>query len=310
MAKLGLADELAVGPATAAELARRADVNPEALGRFLRLAAFCDLVTELPDDRFQLSELGNLLRAGVEGSMKANATMLGEEHYTAWGSLLYSVKTGRPAFDHVFGAPFFDYMAKNPDTQSTFDAAMSAGVDVWLSSVADAYEFSTARFLIDVGGGNGSLSAIVLKRHPNLQAVIYDQPHVLESADSYLTAAGVRDRCRLVTGNFFDSVPDGGDAYLLSNIVHDWDDERSLRILRNCRVAMKPEAVVLLVEAVMPEHGTPSAAALYDVNMMVLLTGRERTERQYRTLLGDAGLTLTKVTPLSDRESLIEARVS
>ena len=307
MAKLGLADELAAGPATAAELARKANVSAEALARVLRLAAFCELVKELPGDRFELTELGNLLRGGVEGSIKATAIMLGEEHYTAWGSLLYSVKTGKPAFDHVFGSPFFDYMAKNPDAQGTFDAAMSSGSDVYLASLADAYDFR-ARTLVDVGGGNGSLSAIILKRHPQLEAVIYDQPQVLEAADRYLTDAGLRERCRLVPGNFFESVPEGGDVYFLSNIVHDWDDERAIQILKNCRAAMNPSAVVLLLEAVVPEHGTPSAAALYDVNMLVLLTGKERTRTQFESLLRAAGLDLNKVTLVSETESLIEAR--
>lgn len=307
MAKLGLADELAAGPATAAELAPNADVNAEALARLLRLAAFCGLVTEVAGDRFELTELGHLLRDGVEGSIKAHAIMLGEQHYTAWGSLLYSVKTGKPAFDHVFGSPFFDYMAKNPDAQATFDAAMSVGVDVSLASLADAYDFR-ARTLIDVGGGNGSLSAIILKRHPQVEAVIYDQPQVLEAADRYLTDAGLRDRCRLVPGNFFDSVPEGGDVYFLSNIVHDWDDDRAIRILKNCRAAMDPSAVVLLLEAVVPEHGVPSGAAMFDVNMMVLLTGRERTHTQFESLLRAAGLRLHKVTPVSQMDSLIEAR--
>lgn len=307
MAKLGLADALAAGPATAAELADRIDVNAEALARFLRLAAFCGLVTEVSGDRFELTEVGKLLRVGVDGSMNALAIMLGEEHYAAWGSLLYSVKTGKPAFDHVFGSPLFDYLAKNAEAQATFDAAMSSGVDVYLAAVADAYDFR-ARTLVDVGGGNGSLSAIILKRHPQVEAVIYDQPQVLEGADRYLTEAGVRERCRLVPGNFFESVPEGGDVYLLSNIVHDWDDERATRILKNCREAMNPSGVVLLLEAVVPEHGTPSQAASHDVNMMVLLTGKERTQKQFESLLAAAGLGLQKVTPASNIESLIEAR--
>jgi O-methyltransferase domain len=306
-AKLGLADELAAGPATAAELARKADVNAEALARVLRLAAFCELVREVPGDQFELTEVGNLLRAGVEGSMKAHAIMVGEQHYTAWGSLLYSVRTGKPAFDHVFGSPFFDYMAKDPDAQATFDAAMSSGSDLYLASLADAYDFR-ARTLVDVGGGNGSLSAIILKRHPQVEAVIYDQPQVLEAADRYLTDAGLRERCRLVPGNFFESVPEGGDIYFLSNIVHDWDDERAVQILKNCRAAMNPSAVVLLLEAVMPKHGTPPEAAFFDVNMLVLLTGKERTRTQFDSLLRAAGLSLDKVTPVSKTESLIEAR--
>jgi SAM-dependent methyltransferase len=308
IAKLGLADQLAESPLTATELAARVNVDAPSLGRVLRLAAFYGLVKELPGDRFELTPLAELLRTGVEGSINATAKMLGEEHYGAWAELLHSVKTGEPAFDHVYGAPFFDYMAKHPETQATFDAAMSAGVDVVLKSLVDSYDFSRTRVVVDVGGGNGSLTAMIVKRFPDMQGVIYDQPQVLEAADRYLSEARVRDRFRLVPGNFFSSIPEGGDIYFLSNIVHDWDDERALRILQNVRAAMKKDATVLLLEAVLPEHGSPSPAAMADVNMLVLLTGRERTEKQFRTLLGNADLSLTNVIPIWERESLIEAK--
>jgi SAM-dependent methyltransferase len=308
VAKLGLADQLADRPLTAIELASRVNVKSENLARVLRLAAWFGVVAEVPGERFELTSLGRMLCADVEGSIRATAIMLGEEHYGAWGALLHSVKTSEPAFEHVYGAPFFDYMAAHPDVQSTFDAAMSAGMDVMLESLGDAYDFSRSRLVVDVGGGNGSVAAMILKRNPHLQAVIYDQAHVLEAAERYLSAAGVRSRCRLVGGNFFESVPEGGDAYVLSNIVHDWDDARALRILKNCRGAVAPDGTVLLLEAVLPEHGSPSVATMADVNMMVLLTGRERTRMQYAALLEAAGLRLTKVTPVWERESLIEAR--
>lgn len=307
IAKLGLADHLADAPLTAAELATRVQADPVSLGRLLRLASFYGLVEERPGGRFALTPLGRPLSSGGDDSLKALATMLGEEHYGAWGSLLHSVKTGQPAFNHVYGAPFFDYMAAHPKTQATFDAAMSAGSDAFLGELADSYDFSKVRVLVDVGGGNGSVSARILKHNPAMQAVIYDQPQVLEAAERYLSKAGLRARCRLVPGDFFSSVAEGGDLYVLSNIVHDWDDERAVRILRNCRSAMKPTGVVMLVEAVMAEHGRPSRAAMADVNMMVLLTGRERTEEQYRSLLQEADLSLTRIIPMSVL-SLIEAR--
>ncbi len=308
IAKLGLADQLARAPMTAPELAEKVNVQAASLGRVLRLAAYYGLVAEVPEHRFELTPLGQQLRDGVEGSVKATAVMLGEEHYGAWGALLHSVTSGQPGFEHVYGAPFFDYMASHPQTQATFDAAMSAGSDVLLSSLAGSYDFSTCRVLVDVGGGNGSLSAMILARNPEMEAVIYDQPQVLEAAERHLSAAGVRERCRLVPGNFFQSVPEGCDIYLLSNIVHDWDDERAVRILKNCRAAMAPAAAVLLLEMVLPEHGQPSPATVADVNMMVLLTGRERTEEEYRTLLRAADLRVTGVIPVSETDSLIEAR--
>lgn len=308
IAKLSLADHLTDGPLSPVELASRVDVDAVSLGRVLRLAAFYGLVAERPGGRFELSQFGRPLRSGGDDSIKAGAIMLGEEHYGAWGDLLHSVKTGEPAFDHVYGAPFFEYMAVHPETQATFDAAVSVGTEVFLDALPDSFEFSTARLLVDVGGGNGSLSALILKRHPALEAVIYDQPQVLAAADCYLTDAGVRSRCRLEPGDFFTSVPEGGDVYLMSNIVHDWDDERALRVLRNCRASMRPDSALLLLEAVLPEHGHPSRAAMADVNMLVLLTGRERTEEQYGSLLAQADLRLTRVIPVSERESLIESR--
>jgi SAM-dependent methyltransferase len=308
IAKLGLADHLAEGPLTAALLASRANVNPESLGRVLRLAAFYGLVTELPEGRFELTPLARPLRADVDDSIAPTAVMLGQEHYGAWGALLHSLKSGESAFQHVYGVPMFDYLARNPDAQADFDAAMGAGTEVFLRALVDVYDFSESRVIVDVGGGNGSVSAMILKRNPAMEAVIYDQPQVLEAADRYLGDAGVRERCRLVPGSFFETVPDGGDLYLLSNIVHDWDDERALRILRNCRAAMTPAAAVLLLEDILPEHGHASQAAMADVNMMVMLTGRERTAAQYRQLLADADLRLTQVVPVSGRESLLEAR--
>jgi hypothetical protein len=307
-AKLGVADHLVESPLTAEELASRLGVDSANLGRVLRLAAFYGVVAELPEGRFGLTEFGQPLRSDVKESIAASAIMFGQEHYRAWAALLNSVKSGESAFQDVFGMPMFDYLAKHPDAQADFDAAMGAGTDVFLRSLVDVYDFSQSRLIVDVGGGNGSVSAVILKQNPSLEAVIYDQPQVLQAADRYLTAAGVRPRCRLAPGDFFSSVPGGGDIYVLSNIIHDWDDERAVRILRNCRTSMQPSAALLMMEAVLPEHGTPSVAAMFDVNMMVMLTGRERTEAQYRSLLGAAGLRLTRVAAISDRLSVIEAR--
>lgn len=307
MAKLDLADHLADAPLSAGELSARVSVDARSLRRVLRLAALYGLVAEVADGRFELTELGRPLRGGVKGSVKSLATMLGEQHYHAWGALLHTVRTGEPAFEHVYGAPFFEYMATNPQMQATFDAAMSAGVDVFFESMAERFDFTRFHTIVDVGGGNGSFSAMLLKHTPSIQAVIYDQPQVLDAARKYLSAQGVLSRCRLVAGDFFESVPEGGDLYFLSNIIHDWDDERALSILENCRNAMSPDASLVLLELVMPEHGSPSRAAMADVNMMVLLTGCERTEAEYAALLAAAKMRLTRVVPVSERESLIEA---
>jgi ubiquinone/menaquinone biosynthesis C-methylase UbiE len=308
IAKLGVADKLAGGPLTAPELAAQVNADPRNLQRLLRLAAYFGLVSEVPEGRYSLTPVGEALQREVAGSVRPFALMMGEESYRAWGALLHSVQTGESAFDHVYGRQFFDYLALNPDSQATFDAAMSVGTDeLFGRPLADAYDFSKVRRMVDIGGGNGSVSAAILKLHPHVEAVIYDQPQVLPAADVYLAKEGVRERCSLVAGNFFESVPDGADVYVLSNIVHDWDDDRALRILRNCRRAMTPRARALLLETVMPPHGHPSRAAMYDVNMMVLLHGQERSEDEYRSLLASADLELGPIKSLSDRIDLIEA---
>jgi len=309
MAKLGLADKLAGGPLTAPELASAVKADPRNLARVLRLAAYAGLVDEAPGGRFKLTELGEPLRGEVADTVRPWAIMLGEESYRSWGDLLHSVKTGESAFDHVYGRQFFDYLAQNPDSQATFDGAMAVGTrELFGRPLAEAYDFSKVRRIVDVGGGNGSVSAAILQFHPHLEAVIYDQPQVLPAADAYLARQGVRDRCQLVEGNFFESIPEGGDAYLLSNIVHDWEDDRALRILRNSRHAMQPSARLLLLEMVMPPHGQPSRAALYDVNMMVLLHGQERTEDEYRRLLAAADFELDPIRSVSDRIDLLEGK--
>lgn len=309
VAKLGLADRLAASTATAQELASPVGAHPDALRRIMRLAAFYGLLREVEGERFELTALGRLLTTSAPDSLRPLALMVGETQYAAWGDLLHSARTGEPAFDHVNGAPLFDYLARHRDAQDVFDAAMAVGGNVRTNHLGDVFDYSRSELLVDVGAGNGSQAAAVLTKHPHLRAVIYDQPQVLESADKYLAGAGVRDRCELVAGSFFDSVPAGGDVYLLSNILHDWDDDRATLILRNCGAAMKPEGALLLVETVLGQHGHPSRANVADVNMLVLLTGRERTEGEFRSLLGAAGFELRSVSRLSwDGESALEAR--
>ena len=308
VARLGVADMLADGPLTAEAIAVRAGVNPASLRRVLRLAAFFGVVEEVPPDRFGLTALGAGLRGDQRDSLRALAVLLGAEHYGAWGALMHTVKTGESAFPHVYGSPMFEWLADHPAAQQEFDAAMVGNTDLQLAPLVQVYDFSAARVIVDVGGGSGSVAAAVLTAYPGLRAVIYDQPQVLAGAERFLRGRGLFDRCTLAPGSFFESVPSGGDVYLLSHIVHDWDDERALKILKNCRRAVDGDARLLLLEAVMAPHGHPSAASLADVNMMVLLTGRERTEGEFRSLLAQAGFELVRVAPLSERRRLLEAR--
>jgi predicted O-methyltransferase YrrM len=236
------------------------------------------------------------------------AIQLGELHYGAWGALLHSAITGESAFEHVYGKPLFAYLAEHPDAQTTFDAYMSANKDPSARALAEKYDFSGYRVIVDVGAGNGSVSAAILNQNPELEAIVFDQPQVVSAAKQLLSAAGLTDRCRLVPGDFLQSIPSGGDIYMLSNIIHDWDDAHAVRILRNCRTAMRVDSPLILIEAILPPHGQPTGAVLADVNMMAMLTGKERTQDEYGALLRAAGLRLSKIVPVSDRLSLIEAR--
>jgi hypothetical protein len=306
VAKLELADRVADGPKTAAELAAATGMNADALYRVLRALASIRIFLEDDRGRFGLTPLAQLLRKDLPGSQWAAAVMMGEEHFRVWSELLHSVRTGKPAFDHVYGQPIFDYLAGHPDAARTFDAAMTSVHGAETEPMLDAYDFTGIGTLVDVGGGNGSLLAATLLQYPALQGVLYDRPDVVERAAPMLRAAGLERRCRTVGGDFFRSVPDGGDAYLLRHIVHDWDDERSLLILRNCRQATPPGGKVLIVESIVPAGNGPSFAKWLDVNMLVVPGGRERTEAQYRDLLREAGFRLARVVPTGMEVSVIE----
>lgn len=307
VAKLGVADHISEVPLTAAELAGKVHADTNGLGRVLRLAALFGLVAEEPDDRFRLTPMGELLRTNSPRSLRAVAIQLGELHYAAWGDLLHPTRTGESAFEHVYGAPLFDYLSTHQDAQATFDAYMSANKDPFSSALNEKYDFSRFGLLVDVGAGNGSVSAAVLSANPKLEAIIFDRPAAMSAAERFVAECGLQDRCRLVGGDFFDSVPTGGDVYMLSNIIHDWDDARAGNILRTCRASMKRNTPLILLETILPQHGEPNGAVMADVNMLVMLTGQERTEDAYRSLLRASGFHLSRTLPISRRLSLLEA---
>jgi hypothetical protein len=305
-AKLGVADLLEAGPRTAADLAAATGTQPRALYRLLRALASLGVFREQPEGTFQLGPLGGALLANASESVRAMALMAGEEHYRAWGELLYSLRTGKPGFDHVFGKPIFEYLAEHPEQARLFDAAMTSVHGPETRAMLDAYDFSGVGTLVDVGGGNASLLAVVLKDYPALKGVLFDRPDVVEHARANLREAGLEQRCQTVGGNFFESIPPGGDAYLLRHIIHDWDDERALTVLRNCRKAMGPRARLLVVEFVIPPGNDPSFGKLLDLAMLVLPGGLERTEAEYRALYAAAGFRLTRVVPTDKEVSVVE----
>ncbi|MGH3773781.1 MAG: methyltransferase [Pseudonocardiaceae bacterium] len=306
-ARVGVADVLAEGAAPVEEIARRVGAHGSALYRVLRLLGDVGVVAELEDRHFVLTPLGEVLRSEVPGSLREWATMVGMPfHLSPWTDLYETVQTGESAFDRFHGTKFFGYLAEHPEDAAVFDAAMTSVSTAATASIVTAYDFSRFRTIVDVGGGRGGLLAAILSANPHLQGVLFDMPAVVAGAGDELSE--VIDRCRVVSGNFFDSVPEGGDAYLLSNIIHDWDDDDSVEILSACRAAMADTARLLLAEIVLPEGAVPSMGKLMDVEMLVLTTGgRQRTEAEHRALCGRAGFRLTRIVPSSDAISLVEA---
>ena len=234
-------------------------------------------------------------------------SVIGGEHYRAWGGLREGVMTGRTAFDEIHGMPVFDYYARNPEAASAFNDAMTAGSAVVEAAVLDAFDFAPYRRIVDVGGGHGGFLAAILRASPGAEGVLFDAPQVVSGAGDRLEAEGVSTRCEVVGGDFFDSVPDGGDLYVLKWIVHDWDDERSLAILRNCRRAVADGGRLLLVEAVLTEGDGSAFGPFADLNMMVMTGGKERTGDEFRALLASAGFDPPSFRATRSPVSLIEA---
>lgn len=307
-AKFGLADLLKDGPRSTAELAAASGTKPDLLFRLLRALASVGVFAETTPGTFRLTPTAELLRSDAEGSQRALALMMGEEQYEVWGRLVEAVQTGENAFARRFGLPVFDYLAKHPEKGKIFDAAMVGIHGRETAAVLDAYDFAGIGRLVDVGGGNGSKLAGILQRYPSLHGTLFDLPHVVARARPLLQAAGVADRCELVGGNFFESVPSGGDAYLMRHIIHDWNDEQSLSILRNLHRALGRDGRLLLVESVIPTGNEPFAAKFLDLTMMLIPGGKERTEAEYRALYEAAGFTLSRIVPTTTEISVIEGR--
>lgn len=306
-AKLRIADLLEDGPKRCEELAKASGVHTQSLYRVMRALASVGVFSEVDDGRFQLTPIAEALRSGVPDSMWALAVMLGEESYRAWGELLYSVKTGEPAFDHVFEMRRFEYLGQHPEAAGVFNKAMTSLFGRVHASVVKAYEFSGFKNIVDVGGGNGFLIALILKANPGMTGILFEVPAVIEDAKRYIEAAGLAKRCQTIAGDFFKSVPVGGDVYILSHIIQSFDDDQNVKFLLNCREAMGRNGKLLLIEPVISPGNEPSFAKLLDLHMLVATGGRQRTEADYRTLLASANLRLTNVIPTDSGESVMEA---
>ncbi|HEV3036878.1 MAG TPA: methyltransferase [Candidatus Angelobacter sp.] len=304
-AKFALADLVANGPKSIEELAEATHTHGSSLGRFLRALTSLGIFSEDTTGRYRQTALSDTLRSDHPESIRPSAMMLGA-HFV-WkpsGALEETVRTGQPSFERVYGAPFFEYLAGHSDDAAVFNAAMSSAAD-YLSAIVGAYGFSKFERIVDVGGGHGRLLAGILSANPRLRGILHDLPAVVAGA-SALREEPISQRCEIIGGDFFKDVPAGADAYIMKGIIHDWNDEAALKILKNCRRAIRSDGTLLLVEAVLTPSTDPTRA-LMDMLMMVLTSGRERTESEFRSLLQEAGFSMVQVI----REtgvSIIESR--
>jgi hypothetical protein len=308
-AELGIADLLKDSPRTIADLAQATGAHPPSLYRLLRLLASEGVFVEQEQGQCALTPLAVPLQRDAPTTLCARAIFDGAEcNWRAWGQLMHSVMTGKPACDHTFGIPFFDYLRQHSTAGASFDALMAEQTLPWARAIVEAYDFSTIGTLVDVGGGYGTLLVAILTAHPQLRGVLYDLPHVIAGARPRLTAAALTGRCDARAGDFFTAVPNGGDCYLLKHILHDWDDDRCIAILKNCRRVMPIDGRLLVVELIIPPNNEPDYGKYLDLNMLVLYTGRERTEAEYRKLFEATGFALARVVATPSEVSVIEGR--
>jgi C-methyltransferase len=306
-AELLIPDALGGGAANADDLALRVGADRDALERLMRVLVSAGVCAESANGTYSLTPVGAALRRDTAHSMRGWVMFTGSQMYLrAWERLAYSVRSGRSGFEAEHGMAFFDYLVAHEDSQSIFDAAMTAISGPEAQAVVRAHDFSVFRALVDIGGGHGTLLTEILKANPGLRGALFEQPQVLAGARSNLEGERLLERCDLVAGNFFESVPSGYDAYVLKYIIHDWNDDKAGEILRNCRRAMAHGSRLLLVEIV----NSPSASDLTiasDLEMLVLVGGKERSEDEFRALLQSGGFELKRIVPTACPLSIMEA---
>jgi SAM-dependent methyltransferase len=306
-AKLGIADLLADGPRSAEDLAAACSCHPRSLYRLLRALAGLRIFEELDGRQFQLTPLAEDLRSDSPHSLRYATIMLGEQHhYGAWGHLFGAIQSGGIAFNDLFGTPVFKYFDEHPEAADVFNRAMTELSRKAHFAVVDAYDYSRFETIVDVGGGHGALLSAILLANPRLRGVLFDQPAVVEGAEPHLAARGVTERCRTAPGDFFRAVPEGGDAYILATVIHDWNDDESVRILKNIRRAIRPDGRLLLVEQVLKGPNEHDFGKFADLNMLVMTGGGERTEAEYRALYERAGFELLRIVLTRSSSSIIE----
>jgi hypothetical protein len=306
---IGVPDQLAKGARHCSDLARESGVSEDGLYRLLRALASVGLFAESAGRRFRLTGMGQLLRSDHPQSLAGYA------HFTAhditwrpWGQLSYSVKTGMPAFDHIFDASIFEHFSRNPEVAAVFDDAMTSISAMEARATAEAYDFKGVETLMDVAGGHGLLLATVLRRHKAMRGVLFDLPHVAAGATATFTRAHITGRVRIESGDFFKELPPGADAIIMKHIVHDWDDDSATRILQACYRALGTRGKVLIVDPVVPAGNVSHYGKLLDLEMLVLTPrGRERTKAEFANLLRGAGFRMSRVIATESPLSIVEA---
>jgi SAM-dependent methyltransferase len=301
-ARLNVADLLADGPRLVDNLATATGTHGPSLNRLLRLLASAGVFAETEIGTFALTPMGDCLRSGSPGSSRATALLFAGPLMRAWDELHLAVQTGQPTFEKALGMDPFGYMAAHPEEAAVFNEAMTAVSTHTAKNVPVAYDFSSFKTVVDVGGGHGALLGAILQANPDVRGILLELAHVAEGAKKPIADSGLDTRCEIVAGDFFKSVPSGADAYILKSVIHDWDDARSVTILQNCHRAMSPTGKLLLVELVLPARVDHSPRAQIgtgsDVNMLVNAGGRERTDAEFAALFAAAGFKLTRIIPV------------
>jgi hypothetical protein len=309
VAELGIADQLRDGPRSAAEIAEATGSNANAVHRVLRLLVSLGIFEQAGDERYGLNAAARLLCRDTPGSLRGSVRFLPDPfHFRVYADLMHSVCTGEPAVEHALGKPVFEYLAENPEYSEIFNEAMTATSAAAAEASIEAYDFSRYPTIVDVGGGHGEVLMSIMRACPDSRGILADLGHVIEGARPRIAGAGLADRCQAVACDFFESVPEGGDAYVMKYIIHDWDDERASTILRNIGKAMGGnKGVVVLLEMVVPEGPEPHISKVIDLEMLAMPGGRERTAKEYGQLFERSGFTLSKIYPTNSYFSVIEA---
>lgn len=306
-AQLRVADQIQDGPKKADEIATTVGAHPGSLYRLLRALAGAGIFSEGDDGSFSLTPISQLLRSDAPESLRAFAELMADDvNFETWAQLPYSIETGQPAFPHKNGMPFFAFLEKNPVVGERFHNAMTSLSAGAVANVINSYDFAGINKLVDVGGGHGLLLASVLSKYPAIKGILFDDPKVVAGARELLAAHGVEDRCEVVGGDFFQTAPEGGDAYVLKHIIHDWSDDECVTILGHCHRGLISGGKVLIVEMVVPEPNIGGISKFLDLQMLLFLTGRERTGPEYRELLSRAEFEMTRIVPTDSPYSVVE----